>query len=152
MQSSATHFTHTQQPVTLWSTVKLSLQGFVLFCREVLRCWVELGHDHFQLLCNYSLIMPTSNAVNNLRYCKFRQMHHKCYYCKCYHSKFYYCKWRSENTFLFKSLRFVQSVAFLQVPRLRPFVLLARATCRWRAVWSVGRMILSCLEVKINLN
>jgi len=35
-----------------------------------------------------------------------------------------------------------KSIAFWQVPRLRPFVLLARATCRWRWVWSVGGIIL----------
>jgi len=31
----------------------------------------------------------------------------------------------------------------LEVPRLRPFVLLLRATCRWRWAWSNGGMILT---------
>ena len=56
--------------------------GFVIFRRDVLRCYLELGHDHFLLLCNYSLIMPTSDAVNNLRFCWGLHVHHKCYFSK----------------------------------------------------------------------
>jgi hypothetical protein len=36
-----------------------------------------------------------------------------------------------------------KSIAFWKVPRLRPFVLLVRATCNWRWVWRNGRMILT---------
>ena len=32
---------------------------------------------------------------------------------------------------------------FWKVPRLRPFVLLVRAACRWRRVWSIGGKILT---------
>jgi hypothetical protein len=35
------------------------------------------------------------------------------------------------------------SIAFYKVPTLRPFVLLVRATCRWRWVSSTGGMILT---------
>ena len=34
------------------------------------------------------------------------------------------------------------SFGFWEVPRLRPIVLLVRATCRWRWVWSISGMIL----------
>jgi hypothetical protein len=34
-------------------------------------------------------------------------------------------------------------IVFCKVPRLRPFVLLVTATCRWRWVWSIGGMILT---------
>jgi hypothetical protein len=37
---------------------------------------------------------------------------------------------------------FRKSVAFWKVPRLRPFVLLVRAACRWRRVWSIGGKVL----------
>ena len=36
-----------------------------------------------------------------------------------------------------------RNFAFWKVPRLRPFVLVARATCRWRREWSNGGMILT---------
>jgi hypothetical protein len=35
------------------------------------------------------------------------------------------------------------SAAFWKIPRLRPFVLLVKATCRWRWVWDIGGMILT---------
>jgi hypothetical protein len=38
---------------------------------------------------------------------------------------------------------FRKSIGFWKVPRLRPIVLLVRAACRWRWVWSVGRVILT---------
>ena len=38
---------------------------------------------------------------------------------------------------------FRNSIAFWNVPRLRRCVLLVRATCRWRWVWSTGGMILT---------
>jgi hypothetical protein len=34
-------------------------------------------------------------------------------------------------------------IAFWEVPRLRPFVFLITATCRWRWVWSIGGTILT---------
>jgi len=36
-----------------------------------------------------------------------------------------------------------ETALLLEVPRLRPFVLLITATCRWRWVWSIGGMILT---------
>ena len=36
-----------------------------------------------------------------------------------------------------------KKVAFWKVPRPRPFVLLVRATCRWREVWSIGGMTMT---------
>ena len=36
---------------------------------------------------------------------------------------------------------FRKRIAFGNVLRLRPFVLLLRATCRWRSVWNIGEMI-----------
>jgi hypothetical protein len=52
-------------------------------------------------------------------------------------------KKRSERTFFFLLPNCRRSISFWKVPRLRPFVLLVRATCRWRWVWSIGGMILT---------
>ena len=43
----------------------------------------------------------------------------------------------SDGALLPMPLDFRKSFAFWKVPRLRPFVLLVRATCRWRWVWSI---------------
>jgi hypothetical protein len=40
--------------------------------------------------------------------------------------------------------RFSEGNVFLNVTRLRPFVLLVRVACRRRWVWSIGGMILTC--------
>ena len=42
--------------------------------------------------------------------------------------------------------RLAKGRCFLKVPRLHPSVLLVRATCRWRWVWSIGGMILTGRE------
>ena len=36
-----------------------------------------------------------------------------------------------------------KNFAFWKVPRIRPCVILVRATCRWRGVWGVDGMILT---------
>jgi len=46
------------------------------------------------------------------------------------------------SAFLHAARRFAKQRCFGKDPRLRPFVLLVRAACRWR-VWSVGGMILT---------
>ena len=53
-------------------------------------------------------------------------------------------------TVLFYStlLHFRKSIAFRKVPRLRPFCLELRATCRRRWVWSVGGMRLTRIVFK----
>jgi len=40
-------------------------------------------------------------------------------------------------------LDFRHTFAFRKAPRLHPLVLLERATCRWRWVWSIGGMLLT---------
>jgi len=36
-----------------------------------------------------------------------------------------------------------KNIAFVKVPKLRQFVLITKATCSWRWVWSVGGMVLT---------
>ena len=48
-----------------------------------------------------------------------------------------------EIPFLSSAPRFPKSIVFGEVSRLRPFVRLVRATCRWGSVWSIGGMILT---------
>ena len=56
-----------------------------------------------------------------------------------------YCKTeKNEDNFLSNAPTFPKkNFAFWKVPRIRPCVILVRATCRWRGVWSVGGMILT---------
>ena len=51
---------------------------------------------------------------------------------------------KETNILFYKTLPDFQNIAvFWKVPRFRPFVLLVRATCRWRWAWSIYGIILT---------
>jgi hypothetical protein len=56
---------------------------------------------------------------------------------------------QNSNSFPPISLRFPKEHCFWKVPRLRPCVLLTKATCRWRWLWSNCGIILTGEDWKI---
>jgi len=47
---------------------------------------------------------------------------------------------KTKNTSVSSALRLPKEHYFLKVPRLRPIVLLVKATCGWSWLWSIGGM------------